>query len=51
MTLSLPADCTLVPYPDGLVEDRRLALHRGLTELRHAVQSAPTQMRAAAPPE
>jgi serine phosphatase RsbU (regulator of sigma subunit)/PAS domain-containing protein len=42
LALPLPAGCSLVLYTDGLVEDRRLALDRGLTELRHAVQSAPT---------
>jgi serine phosphatase RsbU (regulator of sigma subunit) len=42
MTLLLPTGCSLVLYTDGLIEDRHHAIDRGLTELRQAVQTAPT---------
>jgi serine phosphatase RsbU (regulator of sigma subunit) len=42
VTLPLPAECSLVLYTDGLIEDRRHAIDRGYTELRQAIQSAPT---------
>ncbi|MEV8510316.1 SpoIIE family protein phosphatase [Actinoplanes sp. NPDC051475] len=38
----LPTGCSLVLYTDGLIEDRRYTLHRGLTELCRAIRSAPT---------
>jgi serine phosphatase RsbU (regulator of sigma subunit)/PAS domain-containing protein len=41
-TFLLPSGCTLVLYTDGLVEDRRYSLNRGLTDLCTAVHSAPT---------
>jgi serine phosphatase RsbU (regulator of sigma subunit) len=42
LTLPLPAGCSLVLYTDGLVEDRRHPIDRGLTELCQAIQSAPS---------
>jgi serine phosphatase RsbU (regulator of sigma subunit)/PAS domain-containing protein len=41
-TFPLPDGCALVLYTDGLIEDRRYTLDRGLTELCHAIQSALT---------
>ena len=41
-TFPLPDGCSLVLYTDGLIEDRRYTLDRGLTELCQAIQSAPT---------
>jgi serine phosphatase RsbU (regulator of sigma subunit) len=40
-TFLLPTGCGLVLYTDGLVEDRRYTLDRGLAELCAAVRSAP----------
>jgi serine phosphatase RsbU (regulator of sigma subunit) len=40
--LALPAGCSVVLYTDGLLEDRRHAIDRGLTELCDAISSAPT---------
>ncbi|MEV6490899.1 SpoIIE family protein phosphatase [Actinoplanes sp. NPDC051633] len=42
VTLLLPTGCSLVMYTDGLIEDRHHEIDRGLTELRQAVQTAPT---------
>ncbi|GAB1691957.1 SpoIIE family protein phosphatase [Krasilnikovia sp. M28-CT-15] len=42
VTLPLPAGCSLVLYTDGLIEDRRYTVDRGLAELCAAVSSAPT---------
>ncbi|MEV4510900.1 SpoIIE family protein phosphatase [Dactylosporangium sp. NPDC049525] len=41
-TFLLPADASLLLYTDGLVEDRRHPIDRGLHELCVAVRSAPT---------
>jgi serine phosphatase RsbU (regulator of sigma subunit)/PAS domain-containing protein len=41
-TVPLPIGCSLVLYTDGLIEDRRYTVDRGLTELCAAVRSAPT---------
>jgi hypothetical protein len=41
-TFLLPTGCDLVLYTDGLVEDRRYSLDRGLADLCTAVRSAPT---------
>jgi PAS domain-containing protein len=41
-TFLLPTGCTLLLYTDGLVEDRRYDIDRGLVELCAAVRSAPT---------
>jgi serine phosphatase RsbU (regulator of sigma subunit)/PAS domain-containing protein len=40
-TFLLPTGCDLVLYTDGLVEDRRYTLDRGLADLCAAVRSAP----------
>lgn len=40
-TFLLPTGCSLVLYTDGLVEDRRYTLDRGLAELCAAIDSAP----------
>src|SRR5207253_9007327 len=42
-TFLLPPGATLLLYTDGLVEDRRHDLTRGLDDLRLAVRSAPGQ--------
>ncbi|GAB1640600.1 SpoIIE family protein phosphatase [Krasilnikovia sp. MM14-A1259] len=42
VTLPLPAGSSLVLYTDGLIEDRRYTVDRGLAELSAAVGSAPT---------
>ncbi|BFU44792.1 SpoIIE family protein phosphatase [Krasilnikovia sp. MM14-A1004] len=42
VTLPLPAGSSLVLYTDGLIEDRRYTVDRGLAELCAAVSSAPT---------
>jgi GAF domain-containing protein len=41
-TFLLPTGCNLLLYTDGLVEDRRYDLDRGLAELCAAVRTAPT---------
>jgi hypothetical protein len=41
-TFLLPTGCSLVLYTDGLVEDRRYSLDRGLADLCTAVCTAPT---------
>jgi len=41
-TFLLPTGCNLLLYTDGLVEDHRYSLDRGLAELCAAVRSAPT---------
>jgi serine phosphatase RsbU (regulator of sigma subunit)/PAS domain-containing protein len=41
-TFLVPAGCNLLLYTDGLVEDRRYDLDRGLAELCAAVRAAPT---------
>jgi serine phosphatase RsbU (regulator of sigma subunit)/PAS domain-containing protein len=41
-TFLLPAGCNLVLYTDGLVEDRRHALDRGLADLCAAIRATPT---------
>jgi serine phosphatase RsbU (regulator of sigma subunit)/PAS domain-containing protein len=46
-TLPLPAGCSIVLYTDGLIEDRRYTVDRGLTELCAAIHSAPTDDPAA----
>lgn len=45
--LPLPPGCSIVLYTDGLIEDRRYTVDRGLTELCAAVQSGPTDDPAA----
>jgi serine phosphatase RsbU (regulator of sigma subunit)/PAS domain-containing protein len=40
--LPLPPGCSIVLYTDGLIEDRRYTVDRGLTELCEAIQSGPT---------
>jgi serine phosphatase RsbU (regulator of sigma subunit)/PAS domain-containing protein len=39
--LPLPPGCSVVLYTDGLIEDRRYTVDRGLTELCEAIQSGP----------
>lgn len=39
--VTLPAGCCVVLYTEGLIEDRRLTLDRGLTELCQAIESGP----------
>jgi serine phosphatase RsbU (regulator of sigma subunit)/PAS domain-containing protein len=39
--LPLPPGCSIVLYTDGLIEDRRYTVDRGLTELCAAIQSGP----------
>ncbi len=41
-TFLIPAGSSLLLYTDGLVEDRRYSLDRGLEDLRTAAMSAPT---------
>ncbi|MEV6598838.1 SpoIIE family protein phosphatase [Actinoplanes sp. NPDC051346] len=45
--LSLPPGCSIVLYTDGLIEDRRYTVDRGLTELCAAIQSGPPDEPAA----
>ncbi|MEV6635918.1 SpoIIE family protein phosphatase [Actinoplanes sp. NPDC051470] len=40
--LPLPPGCSIVLYTDGLIEDRRYTVDRGLTELSEAIRSGPT---------
>jgi GAF domain-containing protein/PAS domain-containing protein len=40
-TVPLPPGCSLVLYTDGLIEDRRYSVDRGLTELCQAIESGP----------
>jgi serine phosphatase RsbU (regulator of sigma subunit) len=42
-TFLIPASSSLLLYTDGLVEDRRYSIDRGLQDLRNAVRSAPTR--------
>jgi len=41
-TMPLPIGSSIVLYTDGLIEDRRNTVDRGLTQLCEAIQSAPT---------
>jgi serine phosphatase RsbU (regulator of sigma subunit)/PAS domain-containing protein len=41
-TLPLPPGCSIVLYTDGLIEDRRHNVDRGLAGLSEAIQSGPT---------
>jgi serine phosphatase RsbU (regulator of sigma subunit)/PAS domain-containing protein len=41
-TVPLPIGSSIVLYTDGLIEDRRNTVDRGLTQLCEAIQSAPT---------
>lgn len=45
--LPLLSGCSIVLYTDGLIEDRRSTVDRGLTELCDAIQSGPTDDPAA----
>jgi serine phosphatase RsbU (regulator of sigma subunit)/PAS domain-containing protein len=40
-TLPLPPGCSIVLYTDGLIEDRRYTVDRGLAELCEAIESGP----------
>lgn len=40
--ISLPYGCSIVLYTDGLIEDRRYSVDRGLAELCDAIQTGPT---------
>ena len=46
-TFSLPPGCSIVLYTDGLIEDRRYTVDRGLTELCAAIRCGPTDDPAA----
>ncbi|GIE92502.1 SpoIIE family protein phosphatase [Actinoplanes regularis] len=39
--IALPAGCSLVLYTDGLIEDHRYTVDRGLSELCQAIHAAP----------
>jgi serine phosphatase RsbU (regulator of sigma subunit) len=45
--LPLPPGCSIVLYTDGLIEDRRSTVDRGLTELCEAIRSGPAEDPAA----
>ena len=45
--VSLPPGCSIVLYTDGLIEDRRYTVDRGLTELCDAIRSGPADDPAA----
>jgi serine phosphatase RsbU (regulator of sigma subunit)/PAS domain-containing protein len=46
-TISLPPGSSIVLYTDGLIEDRRYSVDRGLAELCDAIQSGPADHPAA----